>query len=123
MTCLDGRSERTRQLAEQAGGEVTASIEELVGAADIVISVLVPARAVEVAMSVAEALKTTGAEVLSVDANANAPRTVREIGEIVRGAGARIANVAIVGAPPRKPGTRFYTSGPGGGGVRDINGV
>ena len=29
-----------------------------------------------------------------------------------RTAGARFADVGIVGPPPRKPGTRFYTSGP-----------
>jgi 3-hydroxyisobutyrate dehydrogenase-like beta-hydroxyacid dehydrogenase len=62
---------------------------------------------------VARAIKATGADLLYVDANAIAPRTVKEIGEIVGRAGARVADVGIVGAPPRQPGTRFYTSGPG----------
>lgn len=113
QTYLEGRSERTRVLAEQAGCEVSASLEELVVEADVLISVLVPARAVEVAMSVATAIEATDADLLYVDANAIAPRTVREIGEIVGQVGARVADVGIVGAPPRKPGTRFYTSGPG----------
>jgi 3-hydroxyisobutyrate dehydrogenase-like beta-hydroxyacid dehydrogenase len=112
LTCLDGRSERTRSLAEQAGCEVCASLEELVVESEVLISVLVPARAVEVASDVARAIEATGANLLYVDANAIAPRTVREIGEIVGRAGARVADVGIVGAPPRKPGTRFYTSGP-----------
>lgn len=113
LTCLEGRSERTRGLAEQAGCDISESLEELVVEADVLISVLVPARAVEVASSVARAIEATGSDLLYVDANAIAPRTVRDIGEIVGRAGARVADVGIVGAPPRKPGTRFYASGPG----------
>jgi 3-hydroxyisobutyrate dehydrogenase-like beta-hydroxyacid dehydrogenase len=37
---------------------------------------------------------------------------VRGVGEIIQGVGARFADVGIVGPPPRKPGTRFYVSGP-----------
>ena len=35
------------------------------------------------------------------------------IGETMLAAGARFADVGIIGPPPRKPGTRFYASGPG----------
>jgi 3-hydroxyisobutyrate dehydrogenase-like beta-hydroxyacid dehydrogenase len=100
-------------LAEQAGIEDRPSLEAMVAECDVVFCVLVPARAVEVATEVAAAVRATGAKLLYVDANAIAPRTVREIGEIVGGAGARMADVGIVGAPPRKPGTRFYASGAG----------
>ncbi len=113
LTCLRGRSERTRGLAEQAGIEDRPSLEAMVAECDVVLCVLVPARAVEVATEVAAAVRATGADLLYVDANAIAPRTVREIGGIVGGAGARVADVGIVGAPPRKPGTRFYASGAG----------
>jgi 3-hydroxyisobutyrate dehydrogenase-like beta-hydroxyacid dehydrogenase len=112
LTCLEGRSERTRGLAVDAGCEICPSLEELVVESEVLISVLVPSRALEVATSVATALQATGADLLYVDANAIAPRTVQEIGEIVGLTGARVADVGIVGAPPRKPGTRFYTSGP-----------
>lgn len=112
VTCLDGRSERTRQLANDAGCEICGSLNDVVVESDILISVLVPARALEVATEVAAAIQATNTDLLYVDANAIAPRTVREIGEIVERAGVRVADVGIVGPPPRKPGTRFYASGP-----------
>ena len=49
LTCLAGRSERTRALAADAGFEDTASLEELVHRADILLCVLVPDRAAGVA--------------------------------------------------------------------------
>jgi 3-hydroxyisobutyrate dehydrogenase-like beta-hydroxyacid dehydrogenase len=115
LTCLSGRSERTRGLAARAGIEDRTSLEALVSECDVLVCVLVPARAVDVAGEVAAAVRSTGAELLYVDANAIAPRTVREIGELVGGAGARVADVGIVGPPPRRPGTRFYASGAGAG--------
>jgi 3-hydroxyisobutyrate dehydrogenase-like beta-hydroxyacid dehydrogenase len=113
LTCLEGRSERTRALAEKSGFEDTASLDELVTRADIVLCVLVPARAIEVAEQVADAVRRTGASILYVDCNAISPNTVQGIGDIMLTAGARFADVGIIGPPPRKPGTRFYTSGPG----------
>jgi 3-hydroxyisobutyrate dehydrogenase-like beta-hydroxyacid dehydrogenase len=35
------------------------------------------------------------------------------VADIVTNAGARVADVGIIGPPPRKPGTKFYVSGPG----------
>jgi 3-hydroxyisobutyrate dehydrogenase-like beta-hydroxyacid dehydrogenase len=120
LTCLRGRSERTRALAAQAGIEDRPSLEELVVDCDVLLCVLVPARAVDVAREVATAIRATKTDLLYVDCNAIAPRTVREIGEIVSDAGAGVADVGIVGAPPRKSGTRFYASGPG---ARELAGL
>lgn len=113
LTCLDGRSERTRGLAQEAGIEDAGTLEALVEASDVVLSVLVPARATEVAERIAAAIQSTGSELLYVDLNAIAPQTVRTISEIITNAGGRFADGGIVGPPPRRPGTRFYTSGPG----------
>ncbi len=113
LTCLDGRSDRSRELAAKAGFEDVASLDDLVQQADIVMCVLVPARATEVAGQVADAMRRTGATPLYVDCNAIAPATVRGIAELISAAGATVADVGIVGPPPRKPGTRFYASGPG----------
>ncbi len=114
VTCLDGRSERTRSLAEQAGMEDCASLDDLVNEVDLVLSVLVPARAVGVAEEVAAAIRRTNADILYVDCNAIAPATVRRIGETILAAGGRFADAGIVGPPPRKPGTtRVYASGAG----------
>ena len=113
LTCLDGRSERTHGLAREAGIEDAGTLEALVEASDVLLSVLVPARATEVAVRVAAAMQATGSNLLYVDLNAIAPQTVQTISEIVTSAGGRFADGGIVGPPPRRPGTRFYTSGPG----------
>jgi 3-hydroxyisobutyrate dehydrogenase-like beta-hydroxyacid dehydrogenase len=113
LTHLGGRSERTRSLAEQAGLEDTPSLDDLVRRVDVLLCVLVPAQAIGVAQEVAAALRRTGADLLYVDCNAIAPRTVRLVGETILAAGGRFADVGIVGPPPRRPGTRFYASGPG----------
>lgn len=112
LTCLQGRSERTKALARQSGFADCASLEELVTRADIVLCVLVPARATAVAEEVASAIRATKANVLYVDCNAISPQTVRGIADLIQAAGARFADVGIIGPPPRKPGTRFYASGP-----------
>ncbi len=113
LTCLDGRSARTRALAAEAGIEDVPTVEDLVVAADIVLCILVPAEATGVAQRVASAIRATGADLLYADCNAIAPQTVRTIGETIIGAGGRFADVGIIGGPPKQPGTRFYASGPG----------
>jgi len=113
LTCLSERSSRTRDLAARSGFSDTANLEELVTRSDIVLCVLVPAEATIVAKSVASAVRATNADILYVDCNAIAPGTVRGIAEIILSSGAKFADVGIIGPPPRKPGTRFYASGPG----------
>jgi 3-hydroxyisobutyrate dehydrogenase-like beta-hydroxyacid dehydrogenase len=121
LTCLEGRSERTRALAAEAGIEDVPTLDELVVAADIVLCILVPAEATGVAERVAAAIRATGADVLYADCNAIAPQTVRVIGETIMAAGGQFADVGIIGGPPKQPGTRFYTSGPGAEGVAAFN--
>jgi 3-hydroxyisobutyrate dehydrogenase-like beta-hydroxyacid dehydrogenase len=113
LTCLDGRSDRSRALAAEAGIADVPSLTALVEQADVLLSVLVPAAALETAERVASALRATGAGLLYVDCNAIAPSTVRKVGEVVTAAGGRFADAGIIGPPPRRPGTRFYASGPG----------
>lgn len=113
LTSLEGRSERSRALAARAGIEDGGSLEDVVQEADIFLSVLVPSSALSVATSVAAALRTTGSSILYVDCNAIAPKTARSVAGIIVEAGGEVADVGIIGPPPRKPGTKFYVSGPG----------
>ncbi|HEX5504258.1 MAG TPA: DUF1932 domain-containing protein [Thermomicrobiales bacterium] len=113
VTCLAGRSDRTRLLAAAADIADVPSLEDLVREADALLCILVPSEALGVAWRVADAIKTTGADLLYADCNAIAPRTVRAAGEVIAAAGGRFADVGIIGPPPRRPGTRFYASGPG----------
>ncbi len=113
VTCLEGRSERTRTLAAQAAIEDFDDDTALVRAADVMLSILVPAQAEALARRVAGALRGAGGDLLYVDCNAIAPETARRVGMIVEAAGARFVDAGIIGPPPR-PGagaTRFYASG------------
>jgi 3-hydroxyisobutyrate dehydrogenase-like beta-hydroxyacid dehydrogenase len=112
ITCLEGRSERTKTLAEEAGIVNVESYRALVEAADLILSILVPAQAGEAARLVAEALAETKTKLIYADCNAIAPQTVRQIGQQVMAAGAGFVDASIIGPPPRRPGTRFYASGP-----------
>lgn len=118
LTCLEGRSDRTRGLAAEAGFEAVPSLEDLVREAQIILCILVPSEAQGVAQSVADAIRREGTgrgrDVLYADCNAIAPRTVTAIEETILAAGARFADVGIVGNPPQQPHTtRFYASGSG----------
>ena len=123
LTHLGDRSARTRGLARQAGIDDTPSLDALVREADLLLAVVVPARAPDVARAVANAIRATDTDLLYVDCNAIAPQTVRLIGETIGAAGGRVADVGIIGPPPRDgAATRFYASGPGAAefaGLRD----
>ena len=113
ITCLKGRSQRTRQLAEKAGIEDVPTYPEFVTEADLILSIMVPAQAVSAASAVAEALQQTDAKLTYTDCNAIAPQTVRKLRDIITSAGGTFVDASIIGPPPRTPGaTRFYASGP-----------
>ncbi|MCI0526195.1 MAG: DUF1932 domain-containing protein [Nitrospira sp.] len=118
MTCLQGRSERTRWLAKQANIEEVSTYPELVREAGLILSILVPAHAMQVAQEVvramteARALGKTNVKTLYADCNAISPRTACQIGEIITKAGGCFVDASIIGPPPGKGGsTRFYASG------------
>jgi 3-hydroxyisobutyrate dehydrogenase-like beta-hydroxyacid dehydrogenase len=112
LTCLEGRSERTRALAQKAGIEAVPSYSQLVRDVDLILSILVPAEAEKAARTVAQALMATGKKLVYVDCNAIAPETARAIAIIITAAGGRFVDAGIIGPPPRREGvTRFYASG------------
>jgi 3-hydroxyisobutyrate dehydrogenase-like beta-hydroxyacid dehydrogenase len=112
ITCLEGRSPRTRALAEQADIEPVADDDALVRDADLLLSILVPSQAEQLARRIAAALERTGAPLLYVDCNAIAPQSARRIGALVEAAGARFVDAGIIGPPPKAgTRTRFYASG------------
>jgi 3-hydroxyisobutyrate dehydrogenase-like beta-hydroxyacid dehydrogenase len=113
MTCLEGRSELTRLRAQESGFEDTSSYDDLVSHCDVLLSVLVPSEATNVAQRVAEGLKRTSSTLVYVDCNAIAPQTVERLAAVITGVGASFVDAGIIGSPPR-PGssTRLYCSGP-----------
>ena len=113
ITCLDGRSQRTRQLAETAGIVDVPTYPQFVTEADLILSIMVPAQAMSAASVVAETLQQVDTTLTYADCNAIAPQTVRKLGDLITAAGGTFVDASIIGPPPRPPGaTRFYTSGP-----------
>ena len=114
-TCLAGRSERSRKLAEAAGLELAESLDALVEAADIVLSILPPAAAESFADEAAAALRRTGAVPAFADCNAIAPTTAHRVAASLRGdRRGPSSDAGIIGNAPGKMAvpTRFYCSGP-----------
>jgi len=112
IAALDDRSERTRQLAAAANIQDVGSLTQLVIESDVVLSVLVPAAAAEVAKEVAEVISNLAKQILYVDCNAIAPQKVKRIAQLIESSGATFVDASIIGPPPRVPGrTRIYASG------------
>ncbi|MDD9904336.1 MAG: ureidoglycolate lyase [Rhodospirillaceae bacterium] len=114
VTCLAGRSERTRGLAGAAGFDDLPSLEAMVSEADLVLSIMPPSAAVDVAQSAAAAMVAAGKTPAFADCNAISPTTARKIEGVIKTCGASFIDAGIVGPPPGKSdqATRFYVSGP-----------
>ena len=113
ITCLRGRSDRTMGLAQKARITDVASLEDLVRQADLVLSILVPAEAVNVARQVAAALAASGSDTAFADCNATSPMTAQKMEPIITAAGGRFIDASIIGGPPRNGSSpTFYASGP-----------
>ena len=113
VTCLKGRSDRTRELASSAGIRDLSSTEDLVTGCDLVLSIVDPGAAREVVASVESALAATGAGTYFAECNAVSPQTTKEMEAIISGAGGRYIDASIIGPPPGKGDPpRFYASGP-----------
>lgn len=113
LTCLEGRSERTRALAAKAEIGDVPTYGDLVLETEMILSIMVPGEAVKAARKVAAALYEKGETTVYVDCNAIAPATGREIDGIMRGVGSTYVDASIIGGPPRREGmTKFYASGP-----------
>ena len=122
ITCLAGRSQRTRDLAEKAGIRDVGSMRDLVEQSDLVMSMTVSAAVPGLCREVADAVKETGSDLLFAECNAIAPQLTRELEPVITGAGARFVDVSIIGGPPR-PGysPHFYTSGEQAGEFAQLN--
>ena len=112
VTCLAGRSDRTRALAAKAGIRDVPTMEELVEQSDLIMSMTVSEAVPGLCREVADAITATGSDTLFAECNAIAPQLARELEPVITGAGGRFVDVSIIGGPPR-PGysPHFYVSG------------
>jgi 3-hydroxyisobutyrate dehydrogenase-like beta-hydroxyacid dehydrogenase len=110
VTCVEGRSARTRRLAQSAGLELLPALFDVVAIADVVLSVTPPGQALAAARTVANAARESGAKPVVADLNAIAPTTLRTIEQAW--AGLPVVDGSISGPPPTvRPGARLYLSG------------
>jgi 3-hydroxyisobutyrate dehydrogenase-like beta-hydroxyacid dehydrogenase len=120
VVTLEGRSDRTRRLAETAGLEVLASLVEVVGEADVVFSIAPPDAARSIAGDLARACRDAGSNPLVADLNAIAPATARALADELSTSRIDLVDGSISGPPPWKPGTRVYLSGARAAEIADL---
>lgn len=113
VTWLEGRSADSRARAEKAGmrGVDLAGIV----AADIILSIVPPRDAMELAERLSPALKAAKTKPLYADMNAISSAKVQKIGAVIAATGAAFSDGGIIGPPPR-PDTKntvYYFSGIG----------
>lgn len=113
-TSLTGRSASSAERARAAGVEAVADDEALMAGADLVLSIVPPARAGELAGRLLPSIRTANPGIVYVDCNAIAPQTVTAIAKPFAEAGLAFVDAGIVGGPPTRAGynPRIYASGP-----------
>src|SRR6516165_9065176 len=122
-TALEGRSDRTRALAREAGLTDVGTIGQLVAQCDVVLSIMDPGSAVDFARLAADGLRATASSTLIVDCNAIAPDTVGQIAGVIKQGGGRFLDAGIIGPPPRgKAKTNLYVSGSGAADLEQLAG-
>lgn len=114
VTCLAGRSERTRKLAAAAGFEDLPSLEAVASQSDLILSIMPPSSAVDAARAMAKAIKASAKKPPYADCNAVSPQTAQKAADVIAGAGAPFIDAGIIGPGPgtREKPTQFYVSGP-----------
>ncbi|HEY8693969.1 MAG TPA: DUF1932 domain-containing protein [Chloroflexota bacterium] len=111
LTCLDGRGPESAERARQAGFTVASDLVQLVGEAELLVSVVPPAAAEPVALAVAAALAGRR-RLLYLDANSIGPETAERIANTITAAGADFVDGCIIGGARDLRGrSRFYLSG------------
>jgi len=128
VTNLKGRSARSQDLAKAAEIDDLGSDKQLLSTAEIIISVLVPSRAIETAARIAEAARGVDPQQLLtkyfIDANAVAPSTTKKMSDLFTGSAIQFIDGSIIGGPPKaKPDGTWYrpTFALSGSNTRDIN--
>ena len=112
VTCLTGRSQRTKDLAELAGIADVPDLNDMVAQSQIILSISVSEMVPSICQRVADAIKATNANVLFSECNAISPQLSRQMEPIITEAGGRYIDASIVGGPPLNGSSpRFYASG------------
>ncbi len=116
-TMLEGRGPASVKRAREAGMRDADAAG--IAASDIILSIVPPGRAIELAERLRPALEVARRKPVYVDCNAVNPATVARIAEVVAPTGCAFVDGGIIGPPPKPggKGTRIYLSGPEAGRV------
>ncbi|OWP01875.1 hypothetical protein B2J93_4725 [Marssonina coronariae] len=106
ITNLEGRSAKTKARAALAGVQEV-SFEELIGKADVLLSILPPAEALPLVKMASKVLKAKAASgnkrrLFYMDLNAISPSSAREMDTIFSGMDVIFIDGGIIGFPPRQ---------------------
>ncbi|MBM4261061.1 MAG: NAD(P)-dependent oxidoreductase [Deltaproteobacteria bacterium] len=114
LTYDKDRGEVSRQRGANAGVKSVESMAALVEQTELIVSIVVPSAAVNVATKVAEAAKAAGRkDLLFCDANAISPMSADEIAQVLKPAGVNFVDGCIIGSAAKMgKGTIVYVSGP-----------
>lgn len=123
ITCLSGRSERTRRLAEAGGFGDAPTLEDMAERADLIMSILVPAAAEGVARAAADALRNAGISRPFADCNAVSPATADRMATAINAAGGDYIDGGIIGGSPARGAVpNIYVSGPSAAIMDELDG-
>jgi len=124
LACLSGRSALTRERALAAGFREASTLEALLEEADLVLSIMPPAFAVDMAREVAAAMQATGHRPPYVDCNAISPDSSRRAGKFITDVGGVYIDGGIIVGPPPWEGKVpvFYVSGESTDSIVELDG-
>ena len=113
LTNLEGRSPASAERAAEAGVQLVKDDDALVADADLVLSIVPPARARELAERLLPALRRAEPKPVYADCNAVAPQTVLAIAQPFLDGDLPFVDAGILGGPPTPAGynPRIYASG------------
>lgn len=123
VTTLQGRSDRTRRLCHNAGLRVLDCIRDVIQRSDILISLVTPGAAVDVARNVAALVESPARRLTYIDANSVSAATAVEISQILQVASVDFVDACILSLASRlrERGT-LYLSGFRAGELSDLFG-
>ncbi len=106
VSTLEGRSARTGRLCQEAGLTVLDSVGRVLECSEVVISLVPPAAALDLARNVARLLQSASRKLVYVDANSISPPTAIKIAEVLD-----LENVDFVDAAIRGLASQFKHAG------------
>ncbi|MAU25023.1 MAG: NAD(P)-binding domain-containing protein [Dehalococcoidia bacterium] len=112
MSPLKNRSSQTVERAKKYGIEDSISLENSIMNSDLIISILVPDAAEDLAKEVSNLSKKLDKEIIFADLNAISPETVKKMNSSMSGTKVKFIDGGIIGGPPegdKMP--RIYVSG------------